>query len=202
MMELFVSKVVSSVVEILLFSAIPFIWWLITARKKQGFGKWIGLKKTAGGMKIVVMTIVVIVAFLLLGAYSLWIVKGIETAASDFSGLGFAAIPAILVYAAFNTALPEEILFRGFLLKRMQNKLRFPVANGIQALLFGLLHAVMFFNLVGAVKAVIILAFTTVIAWFMGYVNEKNADGSILPSWIIHMIANIFSGVCAAFLIF
>ena len=202
MMELFVSKVVSSVVEILLFSAIPFIWWLITARKKQGFGKWIGLKKTAGGMKTVVMTIVVIVAFLLLGAYSLWIVKGIETATSDFSGLGFAAIPAILVYAAFNTALPEEILFRGFLLKRMQNKLRFPVANGIQALLFGLLHAVMFFNLVGAVKAVIILAFTTVIAWFMGYVNEKNADGSILPSWIIHMIANIFSGVCAAFLIF
>jgi membrane protease YdiL (CAAX protease family) len=153
-------------------------------------------------MKIVVMTIVVIVAFLLLGAYSLWIVKGIETATSDFSGLGFAAIPAILVYAAFNTALPEEILFRGFLLKRMQNKLRFPVANGIQALLFGLLHAVMFFNLVGAVKTVIILAFTTVIAWFMGYVNEKNADGSILPSWIIHMIANIFSGVCAAFLIF
>ena len=202
MMELFVSKVVSSVVEILLFSAIPFIWWLITARKKQGFDKWIGLKKPAGGMKIVVMTIVVIVAFLLLGAYSLWIVKGIETATSDFSGLGFAAIPAILVYAAFNTALPEEILFRGFLLKRMQNKLRFPVANGIQALLFGLLHAVMFFNLVGAVKAVIILAFTTVIAWFMGYVNEKNADGSILPSWIIHMIANIFSGVCAAFLIF
>ena len=202
MMELFVSKVVSSVVEILLFSAIPFIWWLITARKKQGFGKWIGLKKPAGGMKIVVMTVVVIVAFLLLGAYSLWIVKGIETATSDFSGLGFAAIPAILVYAAFNTALPEEILFRGFLLKRMQNKLRFPVANGIQALLFGLLHAVMFFNLVGAVKAVIILAFTTVIAWFMGYINEKIADGSILPSWIIHMIANIFSGVCAAFLIF
>ena len=202
MMELFVSKVVSSVVEILLFSAIPFIWWLITARKKQGFGKWIGLKKPSGGMKSVVMTIVVIVAFLLLGAYSLWIVKGIETATSDFSGLGFAAIPAILVYAAFNTALPEEILFRGFLLKRMQNKLRFPVANGIQALLFGLLHAVMFFNLVGAVKAVIILVFTTVIAWFMGYVNEKNADGSILPSWIIHMIANIFSGVCAAFLIF
>ena len=195
MMELFVSKVVSSVVEILLFSAIPFIWWLITARKKQGFGKWIGLKKPAGG-------IVVIVAFLLLGAYSLWIVKGIETATSDFSGLGFAAIPAILVYAAFNTALPEEILFRGFLLKRMQNKLRFPVANGIQALLFGLLHAVMFFNLVGAVKAVIILAFTTVIAWLMGYINEKNADGSILPSWIIHMIANVFSGVCAAFLIF
>jgi len=35
----------------------------------------------------------------------------------------------------------------------------------------------------------------------MGYINEKKADGSILPSWSIHAIANIFSGVCSAFLL-
>lgn len=201
-MEILMSKVVSSVVEVVLFSVIPFIWWLVTARKTQKFGAWLGLKKPEGGMKTVVATLCVAIAFLLLGAYSLYIVKGIETATSDFTGLGAAAIPAILVYAAFNTALPEEILFRGFLLKRLQNKFGFAFGNTVQALIFGVIHAVMFFSLVGTVKAAIILAFTTAIAWFMGYINEKKANGSILPSWTVHAIANIFSGLCAAFMIF
>lgn len=109
-----------------------------------------------------------------------------ETATSEFTGLGAAALPAIVVYAAFNTAFPEELLFRGFLLKRLSNKFGFHVANFIQAFLFGLLHGVMFFTLAGVVKAVLIIAFTGAIAWFMGYVNEKCANGSIIPSWIIH----------------
>ena len=74
------------------------------------------------------------------------------------------------------------------------------MANAIQALLFGLLHGVMFLPFVGIVKAVIIILFTTAIAWFMGYINEKKAGGSIIPSWIIHAAANLFSGICAAFL--
>lgn len=201
-MELLMSKVVSSAVQIVVFSVIPFVWWLITARKKENFFKWIGLKKPEGGKKTVMAITIVSVAFLLLGAYSLYVVRGVETATSDFTGLGVAAIPAILVYAAFNTALPEEIIFRGFLLKRLQNKFGFAFANTVQALIFGLIHAIMFFSLVGTVKATIILVFTTAIAWAIGYINEKKAEGSILPSWTIHMIANIFSGACAAFMIF
>lgn len=44
-MNLFVSKVMSSVLQIILFMIVPFIWWLVTARKKQKFMEWIGLKK-------------------------------------------------------------------------------------------------------------------------------------------------------------
>ncbi len=201
-MELFISKIISSVVEIVLFAAIPFIWWLVTARKEQKFGQWIGLRKPAGGKKTVLAVIIISAAFLIVGGYSLYIVKDIETATSDFSGLGIAALPAILVYAVFNTSFPEEILFRGFLLKRLSNKFGFAFANTVQALIFGALHAVMFFSLTGIVKAALILVLTGTIAWFMGYVNEKKADGSIVPSWIIHAIANIFSGLCAAFMIF
>lgn len=201
-MELFINKIISSMVQIVLFTVIPFIWWLVTARKKEEFHSWIGLKKPAGGMKTVLAVIGTTAAFLIIGAYSLYIVKDIETATSGFKGLGMAAVPAILVYALFNTALPEEIIFRGFLLKRVQNKFGFKAANAVQAVIFGIVHAVMFFNLVGMVKAVIILVFTAMIAWAMGYINEKKANGSIIPSWIIHTIANIFSGVCAAFVIF
>ena len=201
-MELLVNKLISSLIQIIIFTVIPFIWWLITARKKQKFNEWIGLKAPIGGTKTAFSIIGVSVAFLILGAYSLYIVSGIETATSDFRGLGTAAIPAILVYAVLNTSFPEEIIFRGFLLKRLHSKFGFKVANVIQSIIFGAVHAVMFFNLVGIVKAFIILIFTAAIAWFMGYTNEKKADGSIIPSWTIHAIANIFSGLCAAFIIF
>ena len=198
-MILFINKIVSSVLQIILFAIIPFVWWLITARKKQKFAQWIGLKKIEGDRKTAAAISLVSAAFLLLGVLTLYAVRDIETAASEFAGLGIAAIPAILIYAAFNTALPEELLFRGFLLKRLANKFGFGVANAIQALLFGMLHGVMFFSLAGAVKAVLIIVFTSVVAWFMGYVNEKKSNGSIIPSWIIHTVSNLFAGVFAAF---
>lgn len=53
------------------------------------------------------------------------------------------ALQAILVYAVLNTALPEEILFRGFLLKRISAKFGKNVGNFIQSLLFGIIHGVM-----------------------------------------------------------
>lgn len=84
-------------------------------------------------------------------------------------------------------------------MKRLANKFGFNIANFIQALLFGLLHGAMFFALVGVLKTILIIIFTGVIAWFMGYINEKNANGSIISSWIIHTISNLFSGICAAF---
>lgn len=201
-MELFINKVVTSVVQIILFSLVPFVWWIITARKKCKFTQWIGLKKIEGGKKTALAIVLVSFAFILIGAFTLFVLKDVEMATSDFKGLGVAAIPAILVYAIFNTSLPEEILFRGFLLKRISNKFGFVSANIIQSILFGLMHGVMFFKYVGILKAILIIVFTMVIAWFMGYINEKKSNGSIIPGWIIHALSNIFSGLCAAFSIF
>ncbi len=198
-MILFANKVLSSIIQIILFAIIPFIWWLITARKKQKFTEWIGLKKIEGGKKTLISVIFVTIAFLASGILTLYLIKDIETATSEFAGLGAAAIPAIIVYATFNTAFPEELLFRGYLLKRLANKFGFNTANLIQSLLFGLLHGAMFLSLAGILKAVLIIIFTGGIAWFMGYINEKNSNGSIIPSWIIHTMSNLFSGICAAF---
>lgn len=200
-MNLLVNKVISSILQIILFLFIPFVWWLITARKKQKFAEWIGLKKIEGGKKTLAAVVIASVAFMLLGAFMLYMVSEIETAASEFSGLGVTAIPAIVVYAAFNTAFPEELLFRGFILKRLTNKFSFNIANIVQALLFGLLHGAMFFPFAGDVKTALIIAFTGTIAWFMGYINEKLSKGSIIPSWIIHTASNLFSGIISAFLL-
>lgn len=203
-MDLLVQRIISSIAQIILFALIPFIWWCITARKKIGFFKWIGLKGISSSRenKTALWTAGITAAFLAVSVFVLYTVKDIETATSEFSGLGMKAMPAVLVYAVLNTSLPEEILFRGFLLKRLSHQFGFSAGNAVQSLLFGAMHGVMFFTLTGIPKAILITLFTGGIAWFMGYVNEKKAEGSILPSWCIHAVSNIFSGVCSAFMLF
>lgn len=201
-MTLFFNKVVSSIIQIILFSIIPFIWWFISGRKQEKFTQWIGIKKVEKNKKNTSIAVIAIsVVFILLGAITLYILKDVETATSEFAGLGMSALPAIFVYAIFNTAFPEELLFRGFILKRISNRFGFVCGNCIQAILFALLHGVMFISLVGIAKATLVTIFTGAIAYSMGYVNEKIANGSIIPSWIIHSLSNIFSGICAAFML-
>lgn len=200
-MELFINIILSSIGQIILFTVVPFIWWIITARKQQSFFKWLGLKKFERKGKIVTDIFILSILFTIVGVFLLYSVRNIETATSRFARLGVKAIPAITVYALFNTSFPEELFFRGYLLKRLLNIVGFNWANLIQAILFGFLHGVMFFAVVGILKTFLICLFTSAIAWFMGYINEKEANGSIIPSWIIHAIANIFSGGCAALLI-
>ena len=122
-----------------------------------------------------------------------------QTATAAFSGKGLGAFPAIMAYAIFGTALPEEIFFRGFLLKRMQGKLGFLGANLLQSLLFGLIHALMFIQLTGYLKAMAIMVFISLIAYVFGAINEKKAGGSILPSVFIHALANTVVGLLFAF---
>lgn len=200
-MDLLMKKFTNSIIQIIIFSLIPFLWWLITSRKKMNFFEWIGLKKVNNikENKLFAWIFSVLVLFLILSVFILYSLKNVNVASSEFTGLGIKSLPSILIYAIFNTSLPEEILFRGFLLKRIGNKFGFIVSNGIQSLLFGCIHGIMFFSAIGILKSMLIILFTGIIGWIMGYINEKKANGSILPSWFIHAVANIFSGICYAF---
>lgn len=200
-MDLLMKKLTNSIIQIIIFSIIPFLWWLITSRKKMNFFEWIGLKKVNNikENKLFAWIFSVLVLFLIISVFILYSLKNVNVASSEFTGLGIKSLPSILIYAIFNTSLPEEILFRGFLLKRIGNKFGFIVSNGIQSLLFGCIHGIMFFSAIGILKSMLIILFTGIIGWIMGYINEKKVNGSILPSWFIHAVANIFSGICYAF---
>lgn len=200
-MSLAINKIISSLLQIIIFSIIPFLFWYFSARKQESFREWIGLKKIKGGKKTALAIIIVTTFYLLISLILLNSLKNIENATTEFQGLRFAALPAIFIYAVFNTSFPEEILFRGFILKRLASKLGFIKANFIQSLLFGLLHGVMFFPLVGNLKTILIIILTSLIALAMGYINEKLSGGSIIPSWIIHAISNLIAGLYAAFYI-
>lgn len=200
-MDLLMKKLTNSIIQIIIFSIIPFLWWLITSRKKMNFFEWIGLKKVNNikENKLFAWIFSVLVLFLIISVFILYSLKNVNVASSEFTGLGIKSLPSILIYAIFNTSLPEEILFRGFLLKRIGNKFGFIVSNGIQSLLFGCIHGIMFFSAIGILKSMLIILFIGIIGWIMGYINEKKANGSILPSWFIHVVANIFSGIFYAF---
>ncbi len=199
-MQLFISELLSSIIQIILFSLIPCIWWIATARKEQSFLKWIGLRKSESksSLQLYIWIILTIIGFWLVGIVGLDSLKDVSTATSIYTGKGLYVLPAIVVYAVFHTSLSEEILFRGFLLKRLSNKFGFAIGNAIQALLFGLLHGALFIAEAGEGRALVLIVFTGLIAWAMGYINEKEADGSIIPSWMIHAVTNIISGLCSA----
>ena len=197
-------RIISAFIQILFIILLPSIWWCVSVRGKVPFKEWIGLKAIKR-VKDSYLIAWIIGGFLLFTIFSMFIfplTRSIETATSAFSNMGLKALPSILIYSILQTSLPEELLFRGFLLKRMANHMPFVFANTIQAIAFGLLHGVLFASVVSLEVTFFIIFFTGVIAAYLGFVNEKKAGGSILPSWIIHALANIFSGIVVAFSLF
>ncbi len=201
-MNLFINQLLSSAVTILVMLFLPLIWWLVTARKKQNFFSWIGLKRIRAEKKTTLLLYFcgAAAAFGLTSLLLPWITKGTEAALSTarFSGLGWSALPAVAVYAVLSTAFWEECLFRGFLLKRLAQHFGFSTGNIVQSAVFGLMHGVMFFASVGVLRAVLITLLTGLIGWGLGYLNEKQAGGSVFPSWTIHALSNLIAGMSAA----
>ena len=195
------SMIFSSIAQIILFSLIPFIFWAITSRKKMSFLSYIGIKKIDKTKRkdTFIFSTITLLFFLVLTVYILYITKGIETATSKFFGLGVKGLLPVLVYASLNTALPEEILFRGFLLKMVSNRFGFVCGNIVQSILFGLMHGILFFSILELIKTILVILFTGGVAFTMGYINEKKANGSIIPSFVIHIIANLVSYVISLF---
>ena len=98
----------------------------------------------------------------------------------------------LVLVALVKTALAEEILFRGFIAKRLMAWLGFQWGNLIQALLFGLLHLVLFLTITqnpGLLTWVFLSP--AIMAWVVGYLNERMAGGSIWPGWAAHAAGNL-----------
>ena len=195
------NELIGSVTQVVLFSLVPLLVWLLTARGKESFFSWIGLKSPVcgNGKKMILLTAAA--ALLYIGAMLLCIrilPEGVTIAGSQFAGEGFAALPSVLFYAVLRTALSEEILFRGFILKRIRNRFGFTAGNTVQALLFGLLHGIPFGIVTKSVSAFLLLTLLPgLLGWYMGWLNEKQCGGSIIPGWLLHGCVNILSGIIA-----
>lgn len=194
---LLVNQTLNAVVQVLLFAAVPFFWWLVTARKKETFAAWLGFKKP-GRPGLPALTAGCFVLLFAAGQLALLLRGDMAAADSAYKGMGLAAVPAILVYAFGQTALSEEILFRGFLMKRLQARWGFAAAAAVQAVIFGALHLLMVWGQTDLLSGTVIVVYPALAAVVLCWINEKKANGSIYPSWILHGLLNAVSGILQA----
>jgi len=201
-MNFFINEFIGSIIQVIVLSIIPFLWWVVTARKKEVFFEWVGIRKveTENRNRFLFFTGLCLLFFLIIGIPILYLTKDIETATSKFKSLKFTGLPSVLIYAFIRTALSEELFFRGFITKRLINNFGFNIGNLIQGVLFGLVHIVLMPSAnISVIVLIMVGVFTGFIGWYMGYINERMANGSIIPGWIIHGLANTFSSIIQLF---
>lgn len=192
-------ELIGAVIQVLLFALIPFIFWYATAHKKESFFTWIGLKRPVCGnsLKVILLSIAATIVYISVISQCIKILpEGITTAGSQFAGQGYAGLASVFFYAFLRTALSEEILFRGFILKVIQNRFGFMTGNFIQALLFGLMHGIPFGLVTKNVVAFFLLTLIPgLFGWYQGWLNEKECRGSIIPSWLLHGCINLLTAI-------
>ncbi|SHJ65592.1 CAAX protease self-immunity [Pseudozobellia thermophila] len=117
-------------------------------------------------------------------------------------GLGTYSITLLLITAVFKTSLSEEIIFRGFIAKRLVSIMGFVKGNVLQAALFGIIHTLMFALITTNIFfLLVIFIIPSIGAYVSVYLNEKIGKGSIVPGWISHGLANIIAYGIVGFVI-
>ena len=134
------NELVGAIAQVLFLSLLPLAVWYVTARKKESFFSWIGLRKpVCGNMAAALNAFAAAVLYIFAMNISIKVLpEGVTAAGSQFAGMGLKALPAVFFYAFLRTALSEEILFRAFILKCIERKAGFAAGNSVQALLFSL----------------------------------------------------------------
>lgn len=194
-----INELISAIFQILLFTSIPFVVYLIKTRSTKGFGNYIGLKKSTSKANWLALLVMILLAAPHLGLAltseefkEIMINPASVTGKIKLMGVSAEAIVTIFIAAILKTSISEEIFFRGFLAKRLIAITNFRTGNIIQAVIFGLLHVFLFMSIThNALFLSVIFVFPALGAYFITILNEKLANGSIIPGWIAHGTANL-----------
>jgi membrane protease YdiL (CAAX protease family) len=205
-----INDIISAILQVLVFALIPFVFFLLTRRKASGFLQFIGLKATTRtAVLLAVLTSLIFLAggislaFLSNEIRQMLINPPSVSGKIRQMGLTPASVFILILTAWFKTSFAEEILFRGFIAKRLVERLGFQTGNLLQALLFALLHVLLFRVLAksGAGFLVFIFLFSGIAGYIIEYINEKYGEGSIVPGWIAHALGNTLAYAVLAFII-
>ena len=210
-MELVVSSITTAIVNLIVFSLIPFVWWLIRHRKETGFFQWLGFYRPRLKSKWWVLVIFAVLYYFfynfdftqLIDPATLEYVENSDAvSANAFAGIGAAAILPALIQNFIANGVAEEILYRGFLCKRLCGKLGTAAGIVLQAVMFGLMHNVLYMLVgldVGLWYHILTFIFTGMGALLLGWLNEKIYNGSIIPSIVLHGAGNFIATMLVAF---
>lgn len=194
------NQINSAILQLLLFLSVPFMWYVVTHKKINGFFVWLGIK-VAPKPPLKVMLCILIGFLVVVFLPYMWLYQsenlnyqGFTVDAFRQSGWSIQTLCVILIWAILQTSLSEEILFRGFLCKRCCNKFGEKIGNTVQAIIFGMVHtAALPDKNIFAILIVVLL--TGGIGYVLGWLSLKKVQGSILYGWVIHATVNILSPI-------
>lgn len=210
-MQLIISSVITAITNLIVFSILPVIWWFFRHRKKEGFFRWIGFFKPQLNSELWVLLLFAILYYFFynfdftqfVDSKTLaYIENSSSVSANAFAGIGAAAILPALIENFIANGIAEEILYRGFLCKRLCKKAGVVQGIIIQAVLFGLMHNILYVLAgldVGLWYHTLTFIFTGIGALLLGWLNEKIFNGSIIPSILLHGAGNFIASMLVAF---
>jgi len=201
---------ITTLIQIILFSIIPFIVYIISNKRVKGFFRYVGLFKPQKQTTIlaIITSVIMVTGGTLTPLLSpeikeLMCMKGTVSGNLKALGLSFDSFVILGIIALLKTSLSEEILFRGFIAKRLISWLGFGAGNTIQSALFGLLHIGLLMLIADPELwfLISVFIFSGTAGFILGYIKEKLGNGSIIPGWIAHGTANFISFFLIAFII-
>ena len=205
------NSVSTALVNLIVFTAIPFLWWLIRCRRETNFFKWLGVYPPKFQSKWYVLLLFALIYYFfysfdfmqLVDQDTLNYLESSESvSANAFAGLGAAAILPALIENFIANGVAEEILFRGFLCKRLCSKFGTTPGIILQAVLFALMHNLLYLAAGMEVSLwfhFLMFCFTGAGALMLGWLNEKLYNGSLFPSILLHGAGNFISSMLVAF---
>lgn len=205
------SSITTTIVNLIVFSLLPIIWWFFRHRKEEGFFRWIGFFKPQLKSKWWVLLIFAILYYFFynfdftqfVSPETLeYIENSASVSANVFAGIGVAAILPAFIENFIANGVAEEILYRGFLCKRLISKVGLVKGIILQAVLFGLMHNILYILAglnVGLWYHILTFIFTGMGALLLGWLNEKIFNGSIIPGILLHGAGNFIASLLVAF---
>ena len=210
-MQLIMSSITTTIVNLVVFSLLPIIWWFFRHRKEENFFRWIGFFKPQLKSRWWVLLIFAILYYFFynfdftqfVSSETLEYIENSASVSSNvFAGIGMAAILPAFIENFIANGVAEEILYRGFLCKRLCIKIGLVKGIILQAVLFGLMHNILYILAgldVGLWYHILTFIFTGMGALLLGWLNEKIFNGSIIPSILLHGAGNFIASMLVAF---
>lgn len=118
-------------------------------------------------------------------------------------GFGLIQVVSGFLYCFVQSGGAEEILFRGLFAKPLFHKFGFALGNVIQALIFWVMHLLLFRLITGDWISWIqfyIFLISFGMGLTAGFVNYRKGGDSIAPSWIVHGTVNFVGFLTLGFL--
>lgn len=193
--NILINEFIVVIFNILLFSIIPFVWYLIRGKSSKGFARSIGIYKPHK-INLVVTILVITTVYLITLSTNVLVIKLGYSGRSIVDTHDFTLITFFIYLLPYGlkTGIAEEIFFRGFVAKKLIKNLGFSKGNVVQAVVFALPHFVIRGS-ASLVDIIVRIINAFLLGYAFGYIMDRKSNGSIIPVMISHILINMISSL-------